>query len=255
MPRTSPITSSTTSTPTVPRAVAPPKVTKPSGGTATQTGTFTRTVTTAPQPGLPSMSATYQVLVPASYVYDPKKPVPLVVSELVGLGVWDQIPETEGFILVEQDGYLGNGVYTFDYDVLILAAIMTDVATTWNVDLKRIYLTGFDMGADWTYAVGLAKANTFAALGICSGSLGPAMQQQVWILNGTVQPNVPREIFVAIRHGTQDGKVDVTEARLARDQLRGAAFPVDYLELNQGHTVTTAELQGIWDALKSQTLP
>ncbi len=260
-PRTSPAptTSSTTPTPPPPPPsppTPPPPAPGASGGTSTQKGVFTRQVTTVAQAGLPPITVDYKVLVPQSYVFDAQKPVPLVISELTPLSSWDQIPEQEGFILVEQQGYLGAGRgFTYSYDPLVLARILDDVEATWNVDTKRVYLTGFSAGAHWSYTIGLANATVFAGLGICAGSLGSAASVGVWVPGSTTQPNVPRKVFVAIRHGTADTVVPVNEGRLARDQLTAAGHAVDYMELNLGHTVTTAELSGLWAALKPQRLP
>ncbi|MEZ0228310.1 MAG: PHB depolymerase family esterase [Planctomycetota bacterium] len=257
-PRTSPpatTSSTTTTTPPAPPVVTPPPATSGSGGTSTQRGLFTRQVTTVPQAGLPAITVDYKVLVPQSYVFDAGKPVPLVISELTPVSYWDQIPEQEGFILVEQQGYRGTGGFTYDYDPLVLAGILDDVEKTWNVDMKRLYLTGFSAGAHWSYTIGLANSQVFAGLGICAGSLGSAASVGVWVPGATVQPNVPRKVFVAIRHGTTDAVVPVNEGRIARDQLRAAGHTVDHMELSLGHTVTTAELQGLWAALKSQRLP
>jgi poly(3-hydroxybutyrate) depolymerase len=212
-------------------------------------------VTTAAMSGLPSIQVSYKVYVPSGYVFDPQRPVPLVVTELTPYTYWQSISESDGFIVAEQQGYLGNGGFTLDYDPLVLQALLTDVEATWNIDVKRVYLTGFSAGAHWSYAIGLSNADLFAALGICSGSIGLAIQENVWIQDATTQPNVPRVIPVSIRQGTQDTVVPPYAGQFSRDQLLKASFPVDYAEFQDGHTVSTAELQGMWDYLKLQSLP
>jgi hypothetical protein len=249
----SPLASPAPVTSTVP--AAPPVAASGSGGTSQQTGTLARTVTTTAQPGLPSIQVGYTLFVPSGYVYDPAKPVALVVSELTPASYWQPIAEAEGFLVAEQQGYLGNGGFTFDYDPLVLQGILQDVSTTWNVDSKAIYLTGFSAGAHWSYEIGLENADLFAGLGICSGDLYTAIQDGVWIQGSTVQPSVPRAIPVSIRQGTQDTVVPVAAARFSEAQLLLAHFPVDYAEFAGGHTVDTGELQGIWDFLKTQRLP
>jgi predicted esterase len=188
-------------------------------------------------------------------VFDASRPVPLVVSELTPASYWQPIAEAQGFIVAEQQGYLGNGGFTFDYDPLVLEGLLNDVEATWNVDTKRIYLTGFSAGAHWSYTIGLANADLFAALGICSGDLYTAIQEGVWIQGSTSQPNVPRTIAVSIRQGQADPVVPLSAAQFSRDELRNAGFPVDYAEFAGGHEVSTAELQGMWTWLAQQTLP
>lgn len=219
-----------------------------SGGRSTQKGTFTRTVTTAAQPGLPSIQVSYKVLVPSGY--DATKPAPFLVSELTPLSLWAPIAQAEGFIVAEQQGYKGTGAWTFDYDVLAFDALLQDVQATWNCDVTRIYLTGFSAGAHWTYAIGLANADQFAGLGISAGAMrAAAVPQGVW------PTQVPRKIAVAIRHGTTDSVVPVAEGRGDRDRLRSAGHPVDFLEFAGGHTVETAQLREIWGFLKDKRRP
>jgi len=255
---TAPVSTASPAPTTSSATTAPPashSVTTGSGGTSTQTGSFTRQVTTPLTQGLTPITVSYNVFVPPGYVFDASKPVPLVVTELTPATYWEPIAQTSGFIVAEQQGYLGNGGFTFDYDPLVLQALLADVEATWNVDMKRVYLTGFSAGAHWSYTIGLANANVFAALGICSGDLLTAIQEGVWIPNATTQPQIPRLIPVGIRHGTQDTVVPVAQGQYARDQLTAAGFPVDYAELNQGHTVNTPELQDLWTYLEAQSLP
>lgn len=204
-------------------------------------------MTTAAQPGLPPIQVDYKVYVPASY--SPGTPIAMVLSELTPLSYWQPIAQSEGFMVVEQQGYLGNGGFTFDYDVLVLNAILDDTQATWNVDTKRIYLTGFSAGAHWSYVVGLANSDQFGGLGICAGSMSFAIQLGVW------PSQVTTKIAVAIRHGTQDTVVPVTEGRDARTRLTTAGHPVDYAEFTGGHTVTTQELTEIWAFLKDKRRP
>src|SRR5581483_11405563 len=168
-----------------------PAASNGSGGSSSQTGASQRSVTTQAQPGLPPIQVNYNVYVPPTYVFDPNKPVPLVVTELTPASYWQPIADASGFIVAEQQGYLGNGGFTFDYDPLVLEGILADVQATWNIDTKRVYLTGFSAGAHWSYTIGLANATSFAALGICSGDLYTAIQEGVWIQGATTQPNVP----------------------------------------------------------------
>jgi phospholipase/carboxylesterase len=173
----------------------------------------------------------------------------MVLSELTPLGLWQPIARSEGFMVVEQQGYLGNGGFTFDYDVLVLNAILADTQATWNVDTRRIHLTGFSAGAHWSYVVGLANSDQFAGLGISAGSMATAIRLGVW------PSQVTTKIAVAIRHGTQDTVVPVSEGRAANARLTAAGHPVDYAEFTGGHVVRTLELSEIWAFLKDKRRP
>ena len=130
-----------------------------------------------------------------------------------------------------------------------LNAILTEVEGAFNVDTKRRYYHGFSAGAHWGYVVVLSNANTFAGLGINAGSMNLAIQQGVW------PGQVSRQIPIAIRHGITDAVVPVAAGQADRTRLMNANHPVAYEEFQGGHTVSVADAQAIWNALRTARAP
>lgn len=232
--------SGTTPTPAPPPPPAPPPV-------AVTTGPVTRTVQTTAQAGLPSISHNYTVYVPTGY--DPTVATPVVIASNMGLTPWQALADAETILVVDFRDRDMNGGYDFNYDVLILNAIINDVEAGFAVDDKRIYYHGFSAGAHWGYTIVLANANTFAALAINAGSLGNAVNQ------GIFPNNVQRPIPVVIRHGSQDQVVPVTEGTQARDLLTGQGHTVVYEAFAGGHTIAPADAAAVWPFLRQQRAP
>tara|TARA_R110002072_G_scaffold28682_1_gene91756 strand:+ start:991 stop:2568 length:1578 start_codon:yes stop_codon:yes gene_type:complete len=230
--------------PTTP--TTPPGVTG-SGGTGGQPGLQTRSVQTQAQAGLPSISIDYDVYVPSTYT--PQTPLPVLFAANMGLTPWRALAEQEGLIVVDFRDHDRNGGFNFNYDVLGLNAILTEVEGAFNVDTKRRYYHGFSAGAHWGYVVVLSNANTFAGLGINAGSMNLAIQQGVW------PGQVSRQIPIAIRHGITDAVVPVAAGQADRTRLMNANHPVAYEEFQGGHTVSVADAQAIWNALRTARAP
>lgn len=233
-----------TTPPTTPPATPPGSG---SGGTGGGKGLVTRPITTTAQAGIPSVTSSYDCYVPTGY--DPAKPISVVIAANMGLTPWQALAQSETFIVVDFRDYDRNGGFNFDVDVACLDAVIRDVRAAWNVDLKRLYYHGFSAGAHWGYAVVLANGATFAGLGISAGSLQTAAQQ------GVFPAGVTRKLAVAIRHGTQDAVVPVSQGRTAATQLQGNGHPVQISEFAGGHTVAAQDAQAIWTFLKGYTLP
>lgn len=229
----------------------PPAPTTPaasgSGGSGGQPGLQTRSVQTTAQAGLPAISIDYEVYVPATY--DPASPAPLVVAANMGLAPWRALADQEGLIVIDFRDHDRNGGFNFNYDVLGLNAILSEVEGAFNVDTKRRYYHGFSAGAHWGYVVVLANARTFAGLGINAGSMGLAIQQGVW--PGQVQARIP----LAIRHGITDAVVPVSAGRADRARLMNAGHSVAYEEFQGGHVIAAADARAIWGALKTSRAP
>jgi poly(3-hydroxybutyrate) depolymerase len=235
------LNSSTPTTPTTPTTGTG------SGGTGGQPGLQTRSVQTQAQAGLPSIAIDYDVYVPSTYTA--QTPHPIVFAANMGMTPWRALAEQEGVIVVDFRDHDRNGGFNFNYDVLGLNAILTDVEGAFNVDTKRRYYHGFSAGAHWGYVVVLSNANTFAGLGINAGSMGLSIQQGVW------PGQVSRKIPIAIRHGVTDQVVPVAAGQQDRARLMNANHPVAYEEFQGGHTVSTADAQAIWNALQAARAP
>ena len=132
-----------------------------------------------------------ELKVPASY--DPATPMPLVValhgyaanntyvSAVLGL---DPLYQTAGFLLIAPHGTLdsqGNYFWNatdaccnFDAnpvdDVAYLGGLVDEVAASYNVDPKRIYVVGHSNGGFMAHRLGCESANRFAAIVSVAGA-------------------------------------------------------------------------------------
>lgn len=249
---TAPTSSSTTPAPPPPPATtpptAPPPATSGSGGSGGALGLTSRTVTTQAQAGFPAISVDYTLYAPSGYTVN--TPVPLVLAANMGLTPWQGLAENETFIAIDFRDHDRNGGFNFNYDVLLINAILADVQGAYNVDTKRIYYHGFSAGAHWGYTVVLSNTQVFAGLGINAGSMSNAVLQGVW--PGQVQRQIP----VAIRHGVSDAVVPIGAGRDDRGRLMGAGHPLDYAEFAGGHSAPTAQQAAeIWAFLSQYSLP
>ena len=201
-------------------------------------------------PGYPNLPGTIHV--PPSY--DPGEAMPLMLA-LHGSGdtdqnfvnLWDDLANSEGFIVLVPESMSGGASWNAGTDTPLIAELLDEVETNWNIDTCRVYLTGYSAGAHYGYALGLANAEYFAAIGAQAGTLGYAQQIGVW-------PNqVTREIAVTIHHGTNDQVVPIGQAQLSRDMLENAGHVVYYQTHGGGHEVPPGDPPAMWANLANHT--
>lgn len=151
----------------------------------------------------------YRLFVPQSY--DPARKMPLVVALhgyggnqdyfFTALATLPSLLEQHGFIFVAPMGYSTGGWYGAPLDIpgnrprssgqlpppvtqtpeeikrerelseADVMNVLTLVREEYNVDPDRIYLMGHSMGGMGTYVLGQKYADTWAALGVMSGTL------------------------------------------------------------------------------------
>ena len=195
----------------------------------------------------------YRVLVPDSY--DGSEPVPLMVglhgaygTGQVMTGIWRDVAQAEGFIVVGPDSGNTTGWNTSS-DIDRIFAIVEQVTLDYDVDRCRIYLSGFSSGAHLTYVVGLGWSDVFAALAPYAGSMSYAEQLGIW------PDEVARQVPFRIDHGSDDTAIPIGESEHARDQLEAAGHPVDYHPVpSSGHTWEDAFTDDIWASLSAYAL-
>ncbi|HBP22643.1 MAG TPA: hypothetical protein DEA08_33295 [Planctomycetes bacterium] len=241
-----PLPGGSVATPPAAPPTTPPAVTG-SGGTGGQPGLNQLQATSQAAAGLPSITVGYDVYAPANY--DPQVAYPVVFAANMGLTPWRALADQEGIVVVDFRDHDRNGGYNFNYDVLLMNALIGQVESTFNIDRKRRYYHGFSAGAHWGYVVVLANANSFAALGINAGSMGIAIQQGVW--PGQVQRKIP----VAIRHGNTDQVVPVAAGQQDRARLMNAGHTVAYEEFGGGHVIRAADAAAVWTFMQNHRAP
>ena len=157
---------------------------------------------------------TYILHLPASF--DAGQPLPLVFDFHGGGGNsqtqlrtsgFNALADEKTFIVVYPDGsgLLGDKLLTWNGgtccgyavkqsidDVGFVRAVLADVASTYKVDLKRVYATGLSNGGIFSYRLACDASDIFAAIGPVSGTLN-------------LSPCEPKEpVSVIDFHGTAD---------------------------------------------------
>ncbi len=135
---------------------------------------------------------------------------------------WENVADTAGFVVVYPRG--GTGMSTWDIqgdqDTKWVTQIIDQMAKEYDIDTRRVYLSGFSMGGMFTYHAMSKIADKIAAFAPCSG----------YNVFGASKAMRPVPIFHP--HGTND---DV----LGYDQVEG--FMKNYRD--QFHCPAQAEVQ------------
>lgn len=151
------------------------------------------------------INRTYIVYLPQSYVQGQKLPLLLSLHGLTqtGAGImefsgFNAVADTGNFIVVYPDG-IGNawnvgfsGGSTAD-DVGFLSALIDTLHAQYNVDLNRVYSTGFSNGGFMSYRLACELGNRIAAIAPVSGTMtvaslaacSPAQPMPVLHIHGT----------------------------------------------------------------------
>jgi polyhydroxybutyrate depolymerase len=167
----------------------------------------------APAPDLTARPRTFISYVPTSYTGE--EPTAAIVAlhgrpdsgaGFATITDFTTVAEEEGFIVVFPDGlnkewsYLGGimrgEMFNRPDDVAFLSALVDDLALDLNIDLSRVYLTGFSNGGFMTYRMACnPEPNRFAAYGVAGALLYPEME-----LMCMAAPTRP----MLVEHGTED---------------------------------------------------
>ena len=106
----------------------------------------------------------------------------------------------------------------------MVMGLISELITTYPIDIDRIYLMGISMGAIATYDLTCRHPEVFAAAVPICGAVNPERLSNV------------RNINFMIFHGQADSEVPVICSRQAYKTLRGLGANVDYIELDgAGH--------------------
>ena len=127
----------------------------------------------------------YLLHVPPSY--DRTKPTPLVISmhgaggwpvQQMDLSGWNQLADSQGFIVVYPSGAEGIGprVWHVDRgaglmrDVGFISALIDTLDATYNIDLTRIYANGLSNGGGMSFALSCTLSDRIAAVGMVAAA-------------------------------------------------------------------------------------
>jgi len=165
------------------------------------------------------LERTYRIYVPASN--DKANPVPLLIvlhggggtgEGMVKLtqGGFNKLSDKEGFIVVYPDGiekHWNDGRENVAYrayrekidDVGFISALIDHLARQYNIDIRRVYVTGISNGAMMSFRLACELSEKITAIAPVAGSMSENMPSQcsplrsisVLIISDTADPLVP----------------------------------------------------------------
>jgi predicted peptidase len=105
-----------------------------------------------------------------------------------------------------------------------------------NVDTRRIYLTGLSMGGHGSWHLAFHHTQRFAAALVICGFVGDRPNRPTTVPGGDGTPYQRmaarvKDLPIWIVHGEADSAVPVTESRAMHDALRAVGADVRYTEL------------------------
>jgi phospholipase/carboxylesterase len=112
-----------------------------------------------------------------------------------------------------------------DADTANLARILDSVRSRFNIDPKRLLLTGMSDGGTFSYVTGLEPASPFTHLAPVAATFHPLMAE-------VADAERLRGLPIHIVHGALDWMFPVQTARLTRDVLTAAGADVTYREID-----------------------
>ncbi len=157
----------------------------------------------------------YILYVPANYTGD--SAVPLVfnfhgytftANDQMQYGDFRTIADTEGCIIVHPQGTLFNGNTHWSVggwtagstadDVGFTESLLDSLTSDYNIDLTRVYSTGFSNGGFFSFLLACQLSQKFAAVASVGGSMTP-------FIYNNCNPTHPTPILEI--HGTDDGVI------------------------------------------------
>ena len=112
-----------------------------------------------------------------------------------------------------------------DTDTPNLSRILEEVRRGWNIDSRRLLLTGMSDGGTFCYVTGLESASPFTHLAPVAATFHPLMAEMA-------DAERLRGLPVFLVHGRLDWMFPVQVARQTRDLLSAAGADVTYRELD-----------------------
>jgi phospholipase/carboxylesterase len=165
--------------------------------------------------------------------YSPDRAWPLVMALHGGSGngrgfLWSWLRDARSFgaILVAPTA-IGStwALMGEDVDTPNLARILDSVRSRWNIDSKRLLLTGMSDGGTFSYVTGLEGTSPFTHLAPVSATFHPLMAEMA-------DAERLRGLPVHIVHGRLDWMFPVQVARQTRQLLSAAGADVTYREID-----------------------
>ena len=165
--------------------------------------------------------------------YTPDRAWPLVTSLHGGSGngrgfLWRWLRDARslGAILVAPTALGATwALMGEDADTANLSRILDSVRGRFNIDPKKLLLTGMSDGGTFSYVTGLEAGSPFTHLAPVAATFHPLMAQMA-------DADRLRGLPIHIVHGALDWMFPVQTARLSRDALTAAGADVAYREID-----------------------
>lgn len=189
--------------------------------------------------------------------YDPAQACPLVVAMHGGSGnggafLWSWVREarTRGLIVIAPTAKGSTwSLMEPEVDGPNIDRLVDQVSADWNIDPKRLLLTGMSDGGTFTYVLGLRGDCRFTHLAPVAGVFHPMMMT-------FADANRVRGLPIRIVHGTQDWMFPPEIAQGAVRALQQAGADVSYREIaDLSHTYPRDENAALLDWFLSKDGP
>jgi polyhydroxybutyrate depolymerase len=165
------------------------------------------------------------------------------------IAAWRQLADEQGILLIAPT--LPQGPAIEPLAPGLLRAILTQAATNWTIDARRVYLFGHSAGGVLAFDAAMMDSDCFAAAAVHAAVIDPAYD---WILS-----RAQRKPPIALYIGDRDSFFSLAQARRTRDTLAAAGFEVRYSELpdhDHSYSAVAAEVnRDAWRFLSAYSLP
>jgi len=179
--------------------------------------------------------AEYSLYVPEYYTA--QKSWPLIVCLHGGYGrgddyiwTWLRPAKSKGYLLLSPKSVGPTwSALNPPVDIRSIQAMLDEILATYAVDRQSIYLTGLSDGGIFTYILGLAQAELFAAIAPVAGELHPMADPFLRQGKGKGMP-------ILVVHGVHDFIFPVDSVRQTNGLLEKLGYNLTYKELTDwGH--------------------
>jgi phospholipase/carboxylesterase len=191
----------------------------------------------------------FSMYVPEDYTPDRQWPLVMALHGGGGNGrsfLWSWLRDArgQGAILIAPTAVGATWALSGpDGDTPNLARILDLARRGWNLDERRLLLTGMSDGGTFTYVSGLEADSPFTHLAPVSASFHPMIAQMA-------DPDRMRDLPIYLVHGALDWMFSVDVARGANEALTAAGADVTYREIaDLSHAYPREENPAILDWL------
>ena len=138
---------------------------------------------------------------------------------------------------------IGNAIEA-EASRLMIIQFINQLKTKHAYNEKRVYLCGFSQGSIMAYSIGLTVPEKIKGIAVMSGRLLEEVKPLV----------APKEklknLSVFVSHGSNDGIINISEAREAVTYIKTLGLSPTYKEYPEAHTISAAMLADMLQWLK-----